>query len=606
MIKRCLLWLLLTACAACAQDGAEIYQNRCARCHDMPAERVPPVAALRQMSSDTILRALNDGPMKMQARSLSAAERSAVALYLAKPTSATSAPAQTGLCSAPSAPVGASVGSWSGWGRDSSNTRFQDAQGAGLAAADVPRLKLKWAFALDEGIDARSQPGVARGRLYVGSQSGVYALDAGTGCAYWHFTTAAAVRGAPVTGSAGAQELVYFSDLSANVYAVDALTGKLLWKSHPDAHPTALLTGAPLLRASVLYVPVASFEEVAPFNPAYECCTFRGSVVALDAVTGKQIWKTYTIAEAAAPTIKSKAGVQQKGPSGAAIWSAPTFDEQQNRIYVATGDNYSDPPTKTSDAVIALDAQTGRVVWSRQITANDAYNGGCDLPGKPGCPAADGGDFDFGQPPILVKLAGARRALVIGQKSGMAHALDPDREGAVLWETRVAHGGRLGGIQWGSAADRENMYLPVSDLALRAVPDGKSFRMETVPDQGGGLVALRLATGEKVWAAKPAVCGDRKNCSPAQSAPASVIPGVVFSGALDGHIRAYASSSGEIVWDQDTAREYETVNGKKAHGGSLDCAGPVVVGGTLYVASGYGQWGGMPGNVLLAFSVDGR
>jgi polyvinyl alcohol dehydrogenase (cytochrome) len=331
-------------------------------------------------------------------------------------------------------------------------------------------------------------------------------------------------------------------------------------------------------------------------------------VTALDAATGKILWKTYTIPDAPKPVKKTAAGVQLNGPSGAGVWSTPTFDEKRSALYVATGDNYSDPASTTSDAVLAFDSKTSKILWSRQLTTNDTYNVGCDVPGKVNCPGSTGPDHDFGQPPILVSLANGRRALVIGQKSGMAHALDPDHEGAILWQTRVGKGGPLGGMQGGSAADRDYMYAAVSDYIAQvpnpAAPQGLKNALN--PDHAGGLFALRLANGEKAWAATPSACAGRQGCSSAQSQAVTVIPGVVFSGSLDGHLRAFSTAAGEILWDVDTAHEYQTVNGSTARGGSLDGPGPVIAGGMLYVNSGYGQYGGMPGNVLLAFSADGK
>jgi polyvinyl alcohol dehydrogenase (cytochrome) len=245
------------------------------------------------------------------------------------------------------------------------------------------------------------------------------------------------------------------------------------------------------------------------------------------------------------------------------------------------------------------------------MTTDDAFNNACSIPGSPNCPPPAGRDFDFGQPPILVSLANGRRALVIGQKSGMAYALDPDKQGEVLWRTRVGAGGPLGGVQWGSASDGRNMYVAVSDIGFKGIAADKTspqgFRLLLNPTQGGGLFALNLGTGEKVWSAEPAiVCGDRAGCSPAQSQAVSAIPGVAFSGSMDGHIRAYSASDGKVLWDADTAHDFTTVNGQPAHGGSLDGPGPVIAGGMLFVSSGYGQFGGAPGNVLLAFSVGGR
>jgi polyvinyl alcohol dehydrogenase (cytochrome) len=371
-----------------------------------------------------------------------------------------------------------------------------------------------------------------------------------------------------------------------------------------------MATAAPQVHNGIVYQTFSSFEEAIAADPTYACCTFRGSVVALDAATGKKIWQTYTISETSAPTRKIDAGPQQNGPSGAGIWSTPTIDERLGALYVATGDNYSDPPSKTSDAILAMDLKTGEIIWSRQLTDNDAYNNGCTTPPMTNCPQAKGPDFDFGQPPILVQLDGQSRALVIAQKSGMVHAVDPDRKGAVLWQKRASNGGYLGGSQWGSASDGRNIYVATSDVALGGVADPNSpqgFRIAVDPAKGGGLHALDLKTGARIWDAKPSVCPpDRAICSPAQSAAVTAIPGVVFSGSVDGHLRAYSTSNGTVLWDLDTAREFETVNGKPARGGSLDVAGPAVVNGMVFVNSGYGQWGGIPGNVLLVFSVDGK
>jgi len=606
----------LLAASAFAQDGAAVYKAHCAMCHDMPAGRVPAVTALRAMTPALLMRALESGVMKPQAEGLSSAERYALVGYLAAPATPRPAPPASAVCaaSAPAIPDISTGPRWTGWSTDASNTRFQDAAAAGISAADVPKLRLKWAFGLGDGIMARSQPSIAGGRVFVGSQAGtVYALDARSGCIYWAFDAESGIRSGIALGTAAGaatKPTAYFGDGRAFVYALDAATGKQVWKVHIEDHFAAVLTGTPLLHAGVLYLGVSSAEEAYAPSPNYECCTFRGSVVALDAATGKQLWKTYTIADAAQATKKNKSGAQLFGPSGAGVWSTPTFDERRGALYVATGDNYSDPPTRTSDAVLALDAKSGKILWSRQLTANDAFNNGCALPGKTNCPESEGGDFDFGQPPMLVSLPNGKRALVIGQKSGMAHALDPDQQGEVLWQTRVGQGSYLGGSQWGPAADRENMYVAISDVKLVPALNPKSpqgFSLGLDPKLGGGLHALRLATGQEVWNAKPILaCGDRKNCSPAQSAAVTAIPGAIFSGSVDGHLRAYSSATGAVIWDVDTVREYDTVNGEKARGGSLDGPGATVAGGMLYVNSGYGSFGGMPGNVLLAFSVEGK
>ena len=454
-----------------------------------------------------------------------------------------------------------------------------------------------------------SQPSIAGGRVYVGSQGAkVYSLSAAAGCIHWWFATAAPVRSAVSVGrietESGPRFAAFFGDSSAVVYAVDASTGTLLWKTKVDDHLAARITGSPAFHHGRLYVPVASVEEGYATMANYECCRFRGSVVALDGATGKQLWKTYTVAEAARPTKKNMSGTQQWGPSGAPIWTAPTIDVARSALYVTTGDNYSDPPTATSDAFLAMDLDSGKVLWSRQMTSSDAYNVACRLPDTTNCPDSKGPDFDFGSSPILVALPNGKRALIAGQKSGIVHAIDPDRDGQVLWQVRVGKGGIHGGIQWGSAADHSNVYVALSDAGIIAIPS--TIGTEADPKAGGGMFALSLEKGERVWSSPPSVCGERKRCSPAQSAAVTAIPGVAFSGSVDGHLRAYSAKDGAIVWDFDTVGEYKTVNGVPGRGGSLDGPGPAISGGMIFVNSGYAIWGGMPGNVLLAFSVDGR
>jgi polyvinyl alcohol dehydrogenase (cytochrome) len=571
------------------------------------------------MTGEAIYVALTTGAMKMQAQGLSTAQIFTLLGYIA-PTGGTSpadAPSLTPTCKAPApfAPgafkTAISAPRWSGWSTGVTNSRFQEARAAGLTPSNVAKLKLKWAFNLGDVTMTRSQPTVVGGRVFIGSMTGVvYSLDVNSGCTYWAFKAPAPVRSGVTLGTANGIPAVFFGDFGATVYAVNAETGELIWKNRPVDHFTTMTTAAPQVYNGVVYQTFSSWEEGIAADPTYQCCTFRGSVVALDAATGKKIWQTYTIPDAAKPTRKSDTGVQQHGPSGAGVWSTPTIDERLGVLYVATGDNYSDPPSNTSDAVLAMNLKTGELLWSRQLTDNDAYNNSCTAPPMTNCPQAKGPDFDFGQPPILVSLGGQSRALVIAQKSGMVHALDPDKKGAVLWQKRASKGGYLGGSQWGSASDGQKVYVATSDLGIGGVADPSSpqgFRLTVDPKTGGGLHALDLKTGSVVWDAKPPICAPGQSiCSPAQSAAVTAIPGVVFSGSVDGHMRAYSASTGAVLWDVDTAREFQTVNGKPARGGSIDVAGPAVVNGMVFVNSGYGQWGGMPGNVLLVFSVDGK
>jgi len=596
-----------------AQDGAAIYKERCAACHDAPQARVPALSAIKAMSGEAIYLVLTSGVMKTQAEGLSTAQIFALLGYIAPTGSSQPAPATImPTCKGADAfRAGATSPQWNGWSTSVTNSRFQDAAAAGLSASDVPRLKLKWAFNLGDVTVSRSQPTVVGGRLFITSQTGaVYALDANSGCTRWGFQAAPGLRSGITIGEAKGVPAAFFADAGGTLYALNAKTGELIWKVRPVDHYATMGTATPRYYKGVVYQPFASFEEAIAGDPKVQCCTFRGSVAALDADTGKKIWQTFTIPEAANPTHKTPAGAPQSGPSGAGVWSASTIDEQLGRLYVATGDNYSDPPTRTSDAILAMDLKTGELLWSQQLTENDAYNNGCGAPPRTNCPEAAGPDYDFGQSPILVRLGDGERELVIAQKSGMVHAVDPDQKGKILWQTRAGVGSPLGGSQWGSASDGQKVYVAISDLGIGVVVDPKlpqGYRLTLDPKKGGGLHALDLKTGKIVWSAKPASCAaERTDCSPAQSAAVTAIPGVVFSGSVDGHLRGYSASTGEVLWDADTAREFDAVNGKSAHGGSMDGAGPTVVNGMVFVNSGYGQWGGMPGNVLLAFSVGGK
>jgi polyvinyl alcohol dehydrogenase (cytochrome) len=605
------IWLLVLMLPPLpAQDGAAIYKERCAGCHDAPKGRIPALSAIKAMSGEAIYAALTTGLMKTQAAGLSTGELLALIGYIA-PTGGSHAtpPVFTPTCKGDAAFQPASGSQWNGWSSSLTNSRFQDAASAGLSAADVPKLKLKWAFNLGDVTVARSQPTIVGGRVFIASESGaVYSLDAGSGCTRWGFQAGGSLRAGVTIGEAKGASAVFFSDGGGTMYALNAQTGQLIWKVKPVDHYTTIATATPRFYKGVVYQPYSSFEEAIAGDPKYHCCTFRGSVVAIDAATGTTLWKTFTIPEAAKETSKTPAGAAQLGPSGAGIWSTPTIDEQRGALYVSTGDNYSDPTTNTSDAILALDLKTGVLLWSKQLTENDAFNNGCTVPPGTNCPAIAGKDFDFGQPPILVSLGQGKRALVIAQKSGMTHAIDPDGKGKILWQTRAGAGGYLGGSQWGSASDGEKVYVAISDAAIGGVADPKlpqGFRLTLDPRKGGGLFALDLKTGKIVWTAKPNACAaSSTDCSPAQSAAVTAIPGAVFSGSVDGHLRAYSAATGEIRWDFDTVREFPTVSGKPARGGSMDAAGPAVVNGMVFVNSGYGQWGGMPGNVFLAFSVD--
>jgi polyvinyl alcohol dehydrogenase (cytochrome) len=437
----------------------------------------------------------------------------------------------------------------------------------------------------------------------VGSANGqVQALHAQSGCIRWVYEAAGPVRSAILAVPLGETRALVFSDQYGWVHALDAATGRLLWKKVIDSQESVRLTGAAAVHDGVVFVPVASWEETRTLSPDYACCTFRGSVVALRVKDGSQVWKTYTIRERPRRTGKNRAGVETWGPSGAGVWSAPTVDAKRGLLYVTTGDNFSEPATDLSDAVLALDLRSGRIVWSKQTTPGDVWNSACNQ--KAECP---GPDHDYGSSAILEKLDNGREVLLLGQKSGVVYALDPDRKGEMLWQVRVAKGGINGGVQWGMASDGQRVYAAASDVVRTpgTNPDPLDPRaLPPDPKQGGGLTALRIATGDKAWFAAPPACEARPGCTPAQAAAVTAIPGVVFSGSMDGHLRAYSAEDGGILWDFDTVRDFETVNGVRARGGALSGPGAVVAGGMLFVNSGYGRSGALPGNVLLAFGPE--
>ncbi len=597
-------------------DGEALYQAHCARCHEGQVKRAPHRDVISRLPALMVLHSLERGRMKFEGMTRTNQERRAISEWmtgkkLPPPTEKDKTVA--GFCEDAPGEFSIEDGApqWNGWGADNFNTRFQSAEAAGISADQVPELRVKWVFGLP--MDFRvSQPTVVGGRVFIGSLQGrIYSLDAKTGCLYWSVKMDSGVRATMVVdtlpGTTPPRYVVYVGDAAANMYALDARTGKELWKVDVDDHPSARITATPKTHGNRLYVSTTSLEEIAGADPTYECCTFRGKIMALNRFNGKLVWKAYTIPDPPAPVRKNAIGVQLWGPSGATIWSSPALDPERNRMYVTTGDNYSDPASLTSDAVVALDLRTGKVLWSKQFTAGDAWNVACETEDDTNCPEVRGPDFDFASSPIVRILPGGRRIILAGQKSGVMHAIDPDRNGEILWQERVGKGGLLGGIQWGSAADAKQVYVALSDVVRKTMENADGGWTRILDGSvGGGMFALDIESGARKWHVPPVGCGDRPQCSPAQSAAVSALPGVVFSGSVDGHLRGYATDSGNVVWDYNAVQEYESTNGVKTKGGSFDGPGPTIADGMLYVHSGYGYRGGMPGNALLAFSVNGE
>jgi polyvinyl alcohol dehydrogenase (cytochrome) len=607
-----------------------VFNGRCKGCHEPAIERAPDRATLATLPAGAIVEALTNGVMKSMAAGLSDEDKQAVASYL----TAAARPVQAAQGRAPASPVGVDVkcqvnppirptgSDWASVGLETSH-RYQ--ANPGLTVADVPRLKVKWAFSMTGG----SMPTVIGDWLFITNRSGkFYALDPATGCVRW-VVEGAVSRTTPMIVKSDISPsgwATFIGERNRTVRAFDAQTGKEIWRSAAlDTNSVVGITGTPLVSGDQIFVPLTSGEEGAARQPTYRCCSFQGALVALDLKTGKTLWKTTILPEPLHDTHKNSAGTLQQGPAGGAIWSAPTVDPRRGLVYVATGDSYTDVDTKGADAIVALETKTGRIRWSNQVTDKDNFIVGCTDAVKPAnCPSPDGPDYDFGASPILFKLANGKDVLLAGQKSGTVYGMDPDT-GRTLWTTKVGGGSALGGIEWGMAADGKRLYVANADTInlvdenLR--PLGKSPLAVKQPPATPGLYALDPATGKVLWKtpAPVAPClyaGDRSRdrtggaCIRAQSAAPSVMPGAVFSGTMDGWFRAYDAASGKILWaNSTTERTYDTVNQIKGQpGGSLDGLGAAIAGGRVFVMSGFNGAAGTGGNgvnVLLAYSVDG-
>ena len=582
--------------------GREVFGQFCASCHMGGVQRAAHVSALRMLPYKSMLRTLSKGIMKEQTDEMSVQQMEDVSFYLTggplpaapMPPKCSKEEAQFDYNEPPFAPA---------WGITFDNKRFINNEATQFSKADLKDLKLKWSFAYPHANRARSQPSFAGGSLMVGSQDGtVYSLNAETGCIRWTFQATAEVRTGMTltTWEAGEKPenppMAYFADILARAYGVNVVTGELVWSTRVDGHPNAVATAQPTLFEGIVYQPVSSLEVVPATDPKYECCKFRGSVVALNGQTGELVWKTETITEPLRETGLNSAGTMNYGPSGAPIWNTPTVDPKRRLIYAGTGENYSSPADDSSDAIIAFSIDTGKVVWKQQTTAGDAWNVACvpQNPFKANCPKEVGPDVDFAAATILLT-EGERDILVAGQKSGVAFGINPD-DGSIIWETHVGRGGtHTGGIHFGMATNGKLLFVPIGD------DDDGVNPMELA---NPGIYGLDPYTGEIKWSqpVKVNACGDRIVCAPGASSPATALTDLVFQGYMDGMLRVHDSETGEVLWQFDTDREFTTISGATAHGGSFSGgSGTIVYKGQVFTNSGYGIYNHMPGNVLLVF-----
>ena len=588
-----------------SNPAAALYAQRCAQCHDHPVDRIPPRAFLGIVKTpEQVVTTLTSGVMQPMAAGLNPDQIKSLAVFVTgKEPGATHDPdPDANRCAAAAPPITLDPTDWNGWGHDWSNARFQAKPG--LKAVDIPRLKVKWVFAYPGNI-ADGQPMVAGDMLFIANRAGrVFALNAKTGCTYWSYTAEGGVHaGISVGALPGGKSVAYVITENGWLHALDAQTGAMVWTTRVEDHSATRLTGSPTLYGGRLYVPLSSLEEVSLFNPSYACCTFRGGVAAVDAVTGKILWKSHTIEQEPKQIGVNAAGIKLMGPAGVAIFSAPTVDPKRKLVYAGTGNSYTQSSIDVANAIIAFDMDTGARKWVTQALPDDDI---CPKAQKPEECSHVGPDFDFAAPPVLRKMPDGKDILVAVSKADEAFGFDPDQNGKLVWRTKLGKGSRTAGV-WGMATDDTQMYVGSADVR---------------PQPGvtvGGLTALDFTNGKTIWhvAAPPPVCawGDTPsalalangavNCSATQPGALAVIPGVVFSGSIDGHMRAFRTEDGAKLWDFDTGISFKAVNAPTATGGSLSNGVEAIANGVLYVNSGAAGVH-QPGNALIAFTVDGK
>ncbi len=594
----CVWGLIASSSFSQTNEGEVLYQQNCASCHDDPVDRAPSRLALSGYNPNAIFHALTAGIMQTQAASLSEDQQIAIAEYITGGSYNRDRIERFTACSSSIGKLDLSKATnWNGWGNDLGSQRYQSAAGTSIKRSNIDEREFAWSFGVEGASAARAQPAIIDGVVIMGSPSGqVYALSLETGCHYWTYPAISEVRAAPTVVKATAidKTVVIIADQSNRVYALDVQTGLKIWHADPDANSWAVSTGAPAVYGDRVYVPVSSMEVAAAGNPQHICCTFRGNVAALDLNTGEKVWHTY-IMEEAKEVGRNSAGNPVLAPSGAPIWGSASFDTKRNRVYVGSGQNYSRPTSDTSDSVIAFAADTGNMDWVYQSTANDAFTLACATGNSehPNCPDA-GPDVDIGAPILSTTLSNGQDILIAGTKGAVVFGLDPDNQGAVLWETRVGRGSPLGGVHWGMTFIDDIVYVPVSDR----IPGG------TAPAQPG-LHAIDMKTGELLWyVAAPNRCeGGGFSCSNSYSGAATAIDDLVLVGALNGVLFAHDKDSGEILWELDTKMEYQTINNVPASGGAIDATGAVFSGDYMLLNSGYAQFGQLAGNAMIVYKL---
>lgn len=557
---------------------------RCVSCHSL----IGGMDKFHNLSPLDIYTVLRHGAMMEMTTGLSDGEMRAAARTFGDPAAPAKRPANGGsvMCES-AAPLEPAAAAWPAWSNDSSNVRNVR---QALSAKQLADYRVKWVFGFpDTWIwNGSGVPiAMANGRLYVGSTNRwFYAIDASSGCTRWAKELNGWIRG----GAAVAEGVVVVGDSRGYVYGFDELTGNVLWSVLGDPQVGARVTGSITVANGKAFVPFSTMEMmVQDLAPSLPCCTFNGGVSAFDIHSGKRLWQTFMLERPVESLGKNEAGGDRYGPSGVAIWTAPTIDEKRGVLYVGTSHQISGTSEPVGNAVVALDLATGAKRW---VASFDADSQAAIAAG-----AKEGSrDGDIPAPPMLLKRQDGREVLVVGSKESFIYELDPDAKGAVLWQVRIGAGGNLGGVSYGMASDGQRVYVPLYD---------RNYEAKSEKERGvSAFVALDLMNGKTLWRteAPTSDCkGKSSLCEPAFYSPATVVGDVVLTGTKDGLVRALDKKSGKPVWGFDTAQAFKSVNGIDAQGGSFSMGGIVMGDGMMFVNSGSAVFmSGMPGNALVA------
>jgi polyvinyl alcohol dehydrogenase (cytochrome) len=590
---------------AANHPGKPVFDKACAACHAAPTDvRIPTLAALSVMPAGTLRDAMNEGgKMAAMAAALSDVEKAQLVSYLTSAQSAVAANwTDSMMCAADKRAIDTSKVVSNGFSVDRNQTRSLTAAQAGLKLTEMKNLDIAWAVGFP-GQGNGTGAAIVGETMFVTGGGKLLALDTKSGCAKWVYTVSS--RNTPTFGEIDGRKVVALSS-GRDVLVIDAKSGEKVWQANgqSDGNPGSIRGGVVIYKDKII-VPISASGVGAAGRATFECCVGHGAVVALSAKDGSKLWEYHTMPNAEYTGKVSSTGAKQRGPSGAPIWSIPLIDEKRNRVIVTTGENTSHPGTNTSDSVIALDLNTGKVAWIFQAMVLDVWNMACAATKEssgPNCPwtIADdpgvGRDFDFGAGALLAKGASGKDVILAGQKSGDTWALDAET-GVKLWNTRFGQGGPLGGVHWGITTDGQRLFAAVND------PQFGTAKLNP------GVYAVDIKTGKPVWAydAKPNCDGERgklvTNCAGKYgfSAAPLTVDGAVIAATLGGEVMIFDGKTGVVLKTLDTIGPKPTINDVVAKGGSIDSHGISAGAGMVFINSGYGGFNQTAGNVLIAY-----